>query len=53
MPKNHIKDASSGHAGKGTSTLELGTEWKVTGHKQNALHIKKMLHCLKDIHQHL
>jgi len=53
MPKNHIKGASRGHAGKGTSTLDLGTEWKVIGHKHNALHVKKMPHCFTDRHQHL
>ena len=41
MPKNHTTDASRRHTGKGTSPLYLGTERKVTGHKHNALHIKK------------
>jgi len=53
MPKNHIEDAPRGHAGKGTSTLDLGTEWMVTGHKHNALHVKKLLHCFTDRRQHL
>jgi hypothetical protein len=34
MPKNHTRDASRGHAGK-------GTEWKVNGHKHSALYVKK------------
>jgi len=41
MPKNHTKDGSREPASKGASTLDLGTEWKVTGHKHNALHVKK------------
>lgn len=53
MPKNHTADAPRGYAGKGTSTLDLATEWKVNGHKHNALHVKKMLHCLTDRHQNL
>ena len=52
MPKNHTDDAPRGHAGKGTSTLDLGTEWKVTGHKHNALHVKKNAP-LFHRHQHL